>query len=121
MDTLWNNLEQQGVSKTLLEEIKNFRTHFLVSEKVKDRVIRPEIPFYGKEVFEMAASAILEGENLLLTGGKATGKNVLAENLAYVFGRPSYNISFHVNTDSSALIGTDTFEDNQVRLRKGPV
>ncbi|MDO4454764.1 MAG: MoxR family ATPase [Eubacteriales bacterium] len=121
MDTLWNNLEQQGVSKTLLEEIKNFRTRFLVSEKVKDRVIRPEIPFYGKEVFEMAASAILEGENLLLTGGKATGKNVLAENLAYVFGRPSYNISFHVNTDSSALIGTDTFEDNQVKLRKGPV
>ena len=51
----------------------------------------------------MAASAILEGENLLLTGGKATGKNVLAENLAYVFGRPSYNISFHVNTDSSSL------------------
>lgn len=121
MDTLWNNLEQQGISRGLLKDIRAFRERYPVAENIKNRVIRPEIPFYGKEAFEMAASAILEGENVLLTGGKATGKNVLAENLAYVFGRPSYNISFHVNTDSSSLIGTDTFEDNQVKLRKGPV
>ena len=30
-------------------------------------------------------------------------------------------MSFNVNTDSNSLIGTDTFEDNEVRLRKGPV
>jgi MoxR-like ATPase len=69
----------------------------------------------------MAAAALLQGENILLTGTKATGKNILAENLAYVFGRPSYNISFHVNMDSSTLIGTDTFKDNEVQLRRGPV
>ncbi len=33
----------------------------------------------------MAIAALLQGENLLLTGEKATGKNVLAETLAYVF------------------------------------
>lgn len=43
---------------------------------------------------------------------------MLAENLAYIFNRPSYNISFHVNTSSADLIGTDTFVDNQVQLRK---
>ena len=32
-----------------------------------------------------------------------------------------YNISFHVNTDSSSLIGTDTFVNNEVTLRRGPV
>ena len=48
-------------------------------------------------------------------------KNVLAENLAWIFGRPIYNISFHVNTDSNSLIGTDTFKDNEVQLRKGPI
>ncbi len=121
MSTLWNSLEQQGISRGLLEDIKKFRRRYPVAESVKKRVACPEVPFYGKEVFEMAAAALLEGENILLTGAKATGKNVLAENLAYVFGRPSYNISFHVNMDSSSLIGTDTFEDNQVRLRKGPV
>lgn len=69
----------------------------------------------------MAAFALLQGEHILLTGAKAAGKNILAENLAYLFHRPSYNISFHVNMDSSTLIGSDTFRNNQVELRKGPV
>lgn len=61
------------------------------------------------------------GENLLLTGPKATGKNILAENLAYIFHRLTYNVSFHVNTNSGDLIGTDTFKDNEVKLRKGSI
>ena len=69
----------------------------------------------------MAIAPILQGQNLLLTGPKATGKNILAENLAYIFNRPSYNVSFHVNTNSGDLIGTDTFEDNEVKLRKGSI
>ena len=54
-------------------------------------------------------------------GSKATGKNVLAENLSAVFGRPKWDISFHVNTDSTSLIGTDTFENGQVVFRNGPI
>ena len=46
---------------------------------------------------------------------------MLCETLSWVFGRPSYDISFHVNTDSASLIGTDTFRDNEVTLRKGPI
>ncbi len=38
-----------------------------------------------------------------------------------LFRSPSYDISFHVNTDSASLIGTDTFIANEVQLRKGPV
>ena len=64
---------------------------------------------------------VVTGENLLLTGEKATGKNVLAETLAYVFGRPTYNVSFHVNTGSAELIGTDTFQNQEVTLRKGSI
>ena len=81
----------------------------------------PEIPFFGKEILEMAIAALLQGENLLLTGEKATGKNVLAETLAYIFGRPTYNVSFHVNTGSAELIGTDTFQNQEVTLRKGSI
>ena len=32
-----------------------------------------------------------------------------------------YNVSFHVNTDSGDLIGTDTFVNNEVQLRKGSI
>ncbi|MGN0353852.1 MAG: AAA family ATPase [Muricoprocola sp.] len=113
--------EAQGINRNLLKEIEKFREKYPVDEKVKNRVLKPETIFWGKEIFEMAATALLEGENILLSGTKATGKNVLAENLAWVFGRPSYNISFHVNTDSSSLIGTDTFRNNEVVLRTGPV
>ena len=41
--------------------------------------------------------------------------------MAWIFGRPEYDISFHVNTDSADLIGTDTFINNEVRLRKGSI
>lgn len=114
-------LRQQNVNEHLIEEVERFRRKFPVEAQLKQRVPKPPIPFYGKEILEMAIAALLQGENLLLSGGKATGKNILAENLAYIFGRPSYNISFHVNVDSAAMIGTDTFIDNEVRLRKGMV
>jgi len=114
-------LIEQQVNPALIEEIQRFREAYPVSGEVKNRMVQPSIPFYGKEILEMAIAALIQGENVLLCGSKATGKNILAENLAFLFHRPSYNISFHVNTDSSSLIGTDTFVDNEVRLRKGPV
>ena len=114
-------LRQQNVSESLLKDIEGFRKQYPVEGDMGVRIPNPPIPFYGKDILEMSIAALLKGENLLLSGGKATGKNILAENLAYIFGRPSYNISFHVNVDSAALIGTDTFIDNEVRLRKGMV
>lgn len=114
-------LDEQGVDNLLISKVETFRKEYPVREEAKNRVDRPSIPFYGKEILEMAMAALLQGSNLLLSGAKATGKNILAENLAWIFGRPTYNISFNVNTDSSSLIGTDTFKDNEVQLRKGSV
>ena len=121
MNSIITALEAQGISTALLKDIEAFRNKYPVDDKNRLRVVKPMLPYYGKETFEMAAYALLQGDNILLTGTKATGKNILAENLAYVFGRPSYNISFHVNMDSSSLIGTDTFRNNEVQLRTGPV
>lgn len=114
-------LEEQGVSPELICGVEKFREAYPVDDAVRSRVVKPALPFYGKEVLEMAIAALLEGQNLLLTGAKATGKNVLAENLAFLFGRPVYNVSFHVNTSSAELIGTDTFRNNQVKLREGSI
>lgn len=114
-------LEEQQVAESLIENVEQFRKEYPVAPEMEYRVGKPAMPFYGKEILEMGIAAVLQGENLLLTGPKATGKNVLAENLAYIFGRPSYNVSFHVNTNSGDLIGTDTFRNNQVELRKGSI
>ena len=114
-------LEEQNVNPDLIKAVERFRDKYPVSAEVESRIVKPNIPFYGKNILEMAIAALLDGENLLLTGPKATGKNILAENLAYIFNRPTYNVSFHVNTNSGDLIGTDTFVDNEVRLRKGSI
>ena len=87
----------------------------------RSRIPAPAFVYYGREVWEQALAALLCGENLLLAGGKATGKNVLAESLAAAFGRPAWDISFHVNMDAASLIGMDTFEGGQVKFRPGPV
>ncbi|NYB72745.1 MoxR family ATPase [Sedimentibacter hydroxybenzoicus DSM 7310] len=116
-----NFLRQEGISEKLIKEIEDFRKQYEVNPGYDYRIPKPKYNYYGKEIWEQAITAILCGENLLLVGSKATGKNVLAENLACVFGRPSWDISFHINTDSTSLIGTDTFENGQVVFRNGPI
>lgn len=114
-------LEQEQISKELQDGILEYRKTYPTPPELRNRVPQPQYRYYGKEVWEAAIAAILCGENLLLAGSKATGKNVLAENLAQVFARPSWNVSFHVNIDAASLIGTDTFENGQVTFRPGPV
>lgn len=112
-------LEKQNVDKDLINQLEIYRKeNGLFDNK---RVIEPEFKYYGKEVLEEAISAILAGKNILLTGAKATGKNVLSSNLSYLFARPSWNVSFHVNTDFNSLIGADTFKNGEVVFRKGPI
>lgn len=114
-------LEEEGVSPALLRDIQAFRDRHPLPEELRGRVPAPKFHYYGREVWENAAAALLCGKNLLLTGGKATGKNVLSENLAMVFGRPAWNVSFHVSVDAAALIGMDTFADGRVVFRPGPI
>lgn len=120
-DNLLNFLRKEGISEKLISDIEKFREFYKVDSAYEYRIPKPEYNYYGKDVWEKAVTALLCGENLLLVGSKATGKNVLTENLAAVFARPRWDISFHVNSDSSSLIGTDTFENGKVVLRKGPI
>ncbi len=115
------NLRNQGISEKLIEDIIYFRNYYKLNEELSSRISSPKTYFYGKDILSKSISAILEGENILLSGPKATGKNILADNLSQIFNRPQWNTSFHVNTDSTSLIGTDTFIDNEVKLRRGSV
>ena len=116
-----NLLESQNINKNLIKDVENFLKNNDVDDKFKSRIPKPRFNYYGKEVLEMAITSILEANNLLLVGPKATGKNILCDNLAYIFQRPQWNISFHVNTDSESLIGMDTLKNDEVIFRAGPV
>lgn len=113
-------LKEIGIDNNLIKKIEKFRDDN-IDKKELDRIKKPEFKYYGKDVLEKAITAILAGKNILLSGPKATGKNVLAQNLSYIFKRPSWDISFHVNTDYNSLVGADTFKDGKVVFRKGPV
>ena len=116
-----NFLRREGIDPGIIGEVETFRNKYPTAEELTGRIPVPRYLYYGREVWEEAITALLSGENLLLVGPKATGKNVLAENLAAAFGRPSWDVSFYINTDAATLLGTDTFHDNRVTLRKGPI
>lgn len=118
---LLKHLREEKIDQGILEEIEAFRRKYRAEDKVKKRIPQPSCLYYGREIWEQAAAALLCGKNVLLAGQKASGKNIFAENLAAVFERPLWNISFHVNMDASTLIGTDTFENGNVVFRPGPV
>ena len=114
-------LKEEKINSSLIEGIMEFRASHPVREEDRGRIPVPRYLYYGRDVWEQAVAALLCGQNLLLTGPKATGKNILAQNLAAAFGRPVWDISLHVNMDASGLIGTDTFENGAVVFRPGPV
>lgn len=114
-------LRSEGIDESVLARLEDFRRAYPCTEGSAHRIPHPKFRYYGREIWQKALIALLSGENILLVGPKATGKNVLAENLAAVFGRPAWDISFYLNTDAASLIGTDTFRDGQVSFRQGPV
>lgn len=114
-------LEEQGVSRALVDGIRAFRAEHPTPTDQAYRVPSPRTHYLGKDVWEQAATALLCGENLLLAGPKATGKNVLAQDLAFAFGRPEWDVSFHIDMDASYMIGADTYADGRVTFRPGPI
>lgn len=120
-DLLIEQLQKEHVSPSLLEGVRQFSQEHPAEERYAARIPQTSHIYYGREVWEQALAALLCGKHLLLAGPKATGKNIFAENLAAVFMRPRWDISFHVNTDAATLVGADTFENGQVTFRPGPI
>ncbi len=107
--------------KNLYKKIEDFKNKYPIDKNLEDRIPNPKFLYMGNTILEEAIAAILAGKNILLVGDKSTGKNVLAENLAYLFARPMWNISFHVSVDASSLVGDDTLKSGEVIFREGPI
>ena len=117
-------LGRDGVNAHLLHLAQDYVTeeHKVPLEaEVVARIPTPESPYYGSEIWEAAIAALLSGRNLLLSGPKATGKNILCENLAALFERPVWDVSFHVGMDAASMIGADSFDGSRVVFKPGPV
>ena len=62
------------LKESLQKRVEEFKKTYPVEEQAKSRITRPSMAFYGTEILNRAVTALLEGENLLLCGDKATGK-----------------------------------------------
>ena len=50
-------LEEQGVAEGLIQAAADYRKEYGVSEEAKHRLMKPSLPFYGKETLEMGMAA----------------------------------------------------------------
>lgn len=114
-------LKEQNIKQDLLDKVLDMKNRYDVDNENKYRIPHEQVVYMGKEIWEQAITAILQGENILLVGPKSTGKNLLANNLSELFGRPSWNVSLNINSDESQLLGIDTFKNNEVLFRDGPI
>ena len=91
-------LRQEGIDEDLIARIEQYRKDYPVAESDAFRIPSPRFKYFGRDIWLLAITAILSGENILLVGPKATGKNVFADNLSAGVGRPEWDISFYLNT-----------------------
>ena len=82
-------LEQEQISKELRDGILEYRKTYPTPPELRSRVPRSRYHYYGKEVWEARCCRPFVRRKSLLAGSKATGKNVLAENLAQVLRGPA--------------------------------
>ena len=73
---IWAELEAEGVDSALLDEVRAFRAAHPSPEEARARIPVPKCIYYGREIWESAAVALLCGEHLLLAGPKATAAHL---------------------------------------------
>ena len=97
-----NYLQKLNINENLKKEINSYRESYPVSQELLYRIPKPDNLYYGYEILNQAVTALLCGENLLLVGHKATGKNIFAENQAAAFGRRKWEISYPEYMDAAS-------------------
>ena len=116
-----DKLQKYGISDNIINELRYFRKYYKTDDSVINRIQEPKSFYYGIDVWEQCLYALLNSQNILLVGTKATGKNILADNLAYAFARTKWTVSFHNFLDADDLIGVDTYKNSQVVFRNGSI
>lgn len=54
-------LEEQQVASELIKRVEEFRSQYEVVPETAGRIVKPSIPFYGKDILEMAIAGLLKG------------------------------------------------------------
>lgn len=98
-------LRSQDVPEAIIAMVAGFRSTHGVG-----KVRPPRTEFHGPAAVRTAVTALLLGQSLNFKGPKATGKTLLVEQLAWVFGRPLVEVAGNVDTQRGDLTGERTLD-----------
>ncbi len=104
-------LESQDVPKELITHVGEFRSRYGESPNVRP----PRTAFHGPKAVLTVVGSLLAGQGVLFKGPKSTGKTLLAEQMAWVFGRELAESAGSAETQRGDLLGERTLglEDGQ--------
>lgn len=102
--------------------LEQFKKQYVADEAVRSRIAEPA-PSNSSAMrsWSWPSPRFCRGRTFCSPAARPRARTFWRTTSRGSFARPVYTVSFHVNTDSSTLIGTDTFTGGEVRLRRGPV
>lgn len=93
-----------------------FSSYAEYSDDIKGKIPTMPKTLYvdnGTGILAKSIAYINVGRNLLFEGDRGVGKNVLTETLAWLYNRPLYEFSSNSQHSNNALLGTQTFENDE--------
>lgn len=108
-------LTREGITPTLINRVRKRREEVHATVSCLPMMIAPKKPPfpYSGDMLARALSHVSLGKDLLLIGGKGTGKDTLISTIGWVLGLPQ---SIHVgNKDESkeSIVGESAFRDGE--------
>ncbi len=102
---------QYGVTERQIKKI--FLRMRRYPDDVEKRIpVKPKTLYIdGSGILLRTVGYILSKRNMMFTGDRGVGKNVLIETLAWLFRRPLYEESLNSGHDNNSLLGGKTFDD----------
>ena len=97
MDHTLDFLREQQVDKGLIQEVEAFRSRYPVAEKRKTEFPSRICPITEEKCWKWGSLRCSREKTFSLQGLRLQERIFWQENLAWIFRRPVYNVSFHVN------------------------
>ena len=78
-------LEEQQVAPELIKRVEEFRSRYEVVPETADRIVKPSIPFYGKDILEMAIAGLLKGVESITHRSEGNRKKLSLQRTWHIF------------------------------------
>lgn len=115
----WNEIKDylsgEGLSNRLIALIQNKRVAIHDTVSLRPMTVEPKKPSfpYSGEMLGRAIRHVLSGKDLILIGGKGTGKDTMIATLSWIFGLPMSIYVGNKDETKESLVGEPAFRNGE--------